>query len=81
MLDILILSSTYIFSILGARWGFRRFSSKHLNLWLDEDCQISIVWFVPFINTLLCIVMSIDIMNHYLKIKAKNLKLKLPKSK
>lgn len=48
----LILFLVYILSIVLMRYAFRYCSSKHADVWLDEDCRISFLWFIPLVNTL-----------------------------
>ena len=72
---IIILITIYILSIIGARYTYRLCSSKHYNLWLDEDCKFSLIWILPIFNTISIILIFGFIFIHIDRI------FKLPKSK
>ena len=56
---LLILLIVYIVSFFAVRYIHRLHSSKHYNLWNDEDCEINITWYLPIMNTLTAIIYSI----------------------
>lgn len=45
----------YVLSFFSLRWSYRLCSSRHYRLWMDEHCRVSIMWFIPFFNTLAAI--------------------------
>ena len=59
----LILIIIYLLSIIGCWWTYRRMSSRYLDKWLDEDCRIKLIWFVPLANTIMTIMVLVIIVN------------------
>jgi len=55
MTDILILVGIYVLGILLIALSYRLHSSKHWDIWLDEDCRPDIVWVIPFLNLIVAI--------------------------
>ena len=68
---LLILFIIYIVSFFAVRWIYRLHSSKHYDLWNDEDCQLEFTWYVPILNTLTAIIYSILLCIGLLKTKNK----------
>ena len=56
---LLILFIIYIVSFFVVRYIHRLHSSKHYNLWNNEDCQLNFTWYIPFFNTLVAILYSL----------------------
>lgn len=56
---IFILISVYILSIIGCKYVFLLQSSKYFDNFLDEDCMIQPIWFIPIINTLAAVLFLI----------------------
>lgn len=42
----------YILSIIGCKYVYLLQSSRYLDNFLDEDCTVQIIWFIPIVNTL-----------------------------
>ena len=49
---VFILIVIYSLSIIGCKYVFLLQSSKYFDNFLDEDCMIQPIWFIPIINTL-----------------------------
>ena len=58
-----ILIVIYILSVFLCRYTYRLCSSKHYNLWCDEDCRFSLLWIIPFVNTILVFSIVLFILN------------------
>jgi len=52
---VFILIVIYSLSIIGCKYVFLLQSSKYLDNFLDEDCTIQPIWFIPVVNTLAAI--------------------------
>ena len=65
-----ILVIVYIASIFLVRWEYRMNSSKHLNVWLDEDCKFNVLWIIPVVNTIsglmLIFIIALDLINTWI---------------
>jgi hypothetical protein len=51
-----ILISVYILSIIGCKYVYLLQSSRYLDNFLDEDCTVDVLWFLPAVNTLAVII-------------------------
>jgi len=52
---VFILIVIYSLSIIGCKYVYLLQSSKYLDNFLDEDCMIQPIWFIPVVNTLAAI--------------------------
>ena len=62
----------YILSFFWIRFTYRLYSSKYLNIWLDEDCKADIFWFIPAVNTFIALLYTLLLISEIIKIKIKN---------
>lgn len=62
----------YALSVLLIRYLYRLHSSKHLDLWLNEDCHFEILWVIPILNTLSALVLFLIMMNKIVNYKIKS---------
>lgn len=60
----IIIITIYFLSILAMRYMYNLCSSKHYDLWIDDDCKIEFFWFIPVVNTLTAISLFIFILNN-----------------
>lgn len=58
---LIILLMVYILSVISQRYEYRLCSSKHYDLWLNEDCTFSLLWIIPIVNTLVAIGLALFI--------------------
>lgn len=49
---VFILIVIYSLSIIGCKYVYLLQSSRYLDNFLDEDCTVQIIWFIPIVNTL-----------------------------
>jgi hypothetical protein len=52
---VFILIVIYSLSIIGCKYVYLLQSSRYLDNFLDEDCTVNGIWFIPIINTLAAI--------------------------
>lgn len=52
---VFILIVIYSLSIIGCKYVYLLQSSRYLDNFLDEDCTVQIIWFIPIVNTLAAI--------------------------
>ena len=65
----LILLLIYVVSIIGMRYISRLHSSKHYDIWLDRDCKVALLWFIPFFNTIAMFILGVALFFDILKRK------------
>jgi len=64
---IFILISVYILSIIGCKYVYLLQSSRYLDNFLDEDCTVNGIWFIPVVNTLAAILFFIASLFYLIK--------------
>ena len=57
---VFILIVIYSLSIIGCKYVYLLQSSRYLDNFLDEDCTVNVLWFIPVVNTLAAILFLIS---------------------
>lgn len=63
----IILILLYLLSIILCKYIWKYTGPKYYNIWLEKDSNsISIIWFLPLLNTLIVLILGGEILLYYI---------------